>query len=202
MSFDSFKKKWTGKRVDYDKVFLYQCVDLIKQYLYESFKIMSGAWGNAIDYAKSSSPIRKWFNKISGTSPKKGDIVVFKGGVYGHIGISTGRNKSTSVEVLEQNGSTGNGYGTGGDVIRTRYIAKSRIAAILRRKVKPNPLPTHIVVKKGWGLSNVAKAAKFKDWFSPTRWAAISSLNRHGLNWRKFNSSLKPGQKVRVRKNG
>jgi hypothetical protein len=30
-----FKNKWLGKRIDYDKAYGYQCVDLIKQYLDE-----------------------------------------------------------------------------------------------------------------------------------------------------------------------
>ncbi len=66
---------------------------------------------------------------------------------------------------------------------------------------KPKPAPAakkYITVQKGWGLSNVAQAAGFKDFGSSPRWAAIAKLN--GSNdWKKFNNNLKPGQKVRVK---
>lgn len=62
----------------------------------------------------------------------------------------------------------------------------------------PAPTKEYITVKAGWGLSSVAQAAKFKDFGSATRWAAIAKLN--GSNsWAIFNRDLKPGQKVRVR---
>lgn len=81
-------------------------------------------------------------------------------------------------------------------------ISLSRLRAEANKaKAKPKPKkPTYVIVKKNWGLALTAKAGKFKDWFSPLRWAAITKLNVGHYNWRKFNASLKPGQKVRVRK--
>lgn len=209
MTFSGFKKKWLGKRIDYDHVYLYQCVDLIKQYWYEVYGVSAGSWGNAYDYwRRPHKDMLKYFNRVAGSRVKTGDVVVFyplnSSRPYGHIGVATGRATSTSVEVLEQNGGwpmTALGLGT--DAIRATYIKRSRVAGIIRRKsTSPSqPAPIRIVrVKPGWGLSNVAKAAKFKDWWSPTRWMAITKLNVGNTNWRKFNKSLHAGQRVRVRR--
>lgn len=62
----------------------------------------------------------------------------------------------------------------------------------------PAPAKKYVTVQSGWGLSNVARAAGFKDYASEARWAAIARLNGSG-NWRVFNNSLKPKQKVRVK---
>lgn len=201
---DKFFNKWSGRVVDYDHVFLYQCVDLIKQYWYEVYGVASGAWGNAIDYwTRPNGTMLKYFDKIAGTNAKKGDVVVLwglAGNPYGHIGIASGKSTPTHVEIWEQNGSSGNGQGQGGDRIRLRMIPRTRIAGLIRRKVAAAPAPVqHIIVKSGWGLSHVAKAAGFKDWWSPARWIAITKLNGKGTNWVAFNRSLKVNQKVRVR---
>lgn len=137
--FTSFKNKWAGKRVDYDHVYFYQCVDLILQYIYEVYGIGNGVWGNAIDYARNTGPaLLTKFDKFTNTTDvKEGDIVVLNGlsgNPYGHIMIGTGDQNAKQFEGLEQNGATGNGSGTGGDAIRTRYVDKSRIAAVLRPK--------------------------------------------------------------------
>ena len=132
MSYASFKTKWLGKRVDYDGVYQYQCVDLIKQWAKEEYGISAGAWGNAIDYAtRPSASFTKHFNRVA--NPQQGDIVVFSGQTYGHIGLIDGVT-AASINTLEQNGSTGGGSGTGGDAIRTRYIPKTRVAAYYRHK--------------------------------------------------------------------
>lgn len=203
MTFAQFKTKWLGGRVDYDHVFAYQCVDLIKQYWYEVHKIPSGAWGNAIDYwTHPNSTMLRYFNRVGGSDARTGDVVVLwglSGNPYGHIGVATGNKTATTVEILEQNGATGSGSGTGGNAIRTRYVSRSRVAGMLRRIVAAPAPVTYVTVQSGWGLSNVAKAAGFSDWWSPTRWAAITKLNTGSLNWIPYNSALKPGQRVRVR---
>jgi len=203
MTFAQFKSRWIGRRVDFDHVFAYQCVDLIKQYWYEVYGIRSGAWGNAIDYwVRPNRTMLKYFSKVAGSNAKTGDVVVLRGhsgNPYGHIGIATGRLTGSQVEILEQNGSSGSGSGTGGNAIRTRFVDRSRVAGLLRRKVAAPSLPQVVVAQRGWGLSHIAKAAKFKDWWSPLRWQAISNLNNGG-SWIKFNRSLKPNQRVRVRK--
>ncbi len=56
----------------------------------------------------------------------------------------------------------------------------------------------YVTVKAGWGLSNIAQAAGFKDAGSPDRWVAIAKLNG-SKDWKDFNKKLKPGQKVMVK---
>lgn len=138
----AFRNQWIGRRIDYDHVYAYQCVDLILQYVKENYGIASGVWGNAIDYWKRPSPVLLTkFNLVSSTDCQHGDIVVLNGlsgNPYGHIGICVSQDSGT-VTILEQNGATGNGSGVGGDAIRTRAVAKSRIAGLLRPKGAPAP---------------------------------------------------------------
>lgn len=145
MSFLTFKSEWLGKRVDTDGVYLYQCVDLIRQYLAEERGLAkTGAWGNAIDYWYRPAPqVLAVCSKIGGSyDASTGDIVVLetnkvpivKGSGEGHIGIATGNITDSQVEILEQNGATGSGDGLGGNAIRTRYVARSRVAGLLRLK--------------------------------------------------------------------
>lgn len=130
---DNFISHWLGRRVDYDKVYLYQCVDLILQYLSEVFGVHSGVWGNAIDYWTDPTPkLLEYFDKVSGTNFQRGDIIVLlptKTNKYGHIMVAV-----DSVTALEQNGATGDGDGLGGDEVRFRAVPKDRIAGILRPK--------------------------------------------------------------------
>lgn len=138
----SFKNYWIGRRIDYDHVYAYQCVDLILQYVKENYGLATGVWGNAIDYWRRPSPaLLTKFNLVSSTDCQQGDIVVLNGlagNPYGHIGIAVSQDNST-VTILEQNGATGNGSGVGGDAIRTRAVSKSRIAGLLKPKAPPAP---------------------------------------------------------------
>jgi hypothetical protein len=138
MSYTVFKDRWIGKRTDIDGAYRYQCVDLIRQYMHDELGLTGrGAWGNAIDYwTKTNQNVLNKFVKVAGTDAKRGDIVVFNGlsgNPYGHIGIIDA-NDTSRVLILEQNGSTGNGSGTGEDAIRLRWVSKLRIAGLLRIK--------------------------------------------------------------------
>ncbi len=143
MSYQSFKNKWLGKSVDFDRAYGAQCVDLIKQYVFEETNIKAGSWGNAIDYWRAPNPqFLSLYARVG--SAQAGDIVVLKpidsarSHANGHIGIYD----SGNVALLEQNGSTGSGNGKGGNAIRIRTIPASRVVAIYRRKVTPAPVPT------------------------------------------------------------
>jgi hypothetical protein len=160
MTYSGFKTKWLGKRVDYDHVYGYQCVDLIKQYLNERFGIKAGSWGNAVDYWYHTNPtILKKFDKLSTSKARQGDIVIFKGingNPYGHIGVCDANVGTLSINVntLEQNGSTGSGSGTGGDAIRVRGIPRWRVVGVLRPKtakpvLKMPPVGSTIHLDKG-----------------------------------------------------
>lgn len=146
ISFDQFKNEWLGRVVDYDHVYQYQCVDLILEGLYEMYGIASGVTGNAIDYWVKTGingfnqVLLTKFNKIASSEAQKGDIVVLNGlsgNPDGHIGWATGNIDATDVEILEQNGQDGSGSGVGGNAIRVRYIARSRVAGLLRPISQP-----------------------------------------------------------------
>lgn len=145
---NNFVNRWIGNRIDYDGVYRYQCVDLILQYVAELYGLRSGVWGNAIDYwTKPTAALLTKFDKVQTQKPQAGDIVVLNGlsgNPYGHIMIAI-----NGVTGLEQNGSTGNGSGVGGDAVRTRTIPLSRIAGVLRPKAaapapKPQPAPAGV----------------------------------------------------------
>lgn len=142
-AYTDFKAEWIGRRIDYDHVYNYQCVDLILQYLAEKFNTPSGVTGNAIDYwYRTSAPIFSHFDKVGGTDCQQGDIVVLNGlagNPYGHIGICDSQD-AANVTILEQNGAGGS-TGTGRDAVELRAIPKSRIAGILRPKAAPGPVP-------------------------------------------------------------
>lgn len=145
MDYNSFKNEWNGRRIDWDHVYSFQCVDLILQYVAELYGLGSGVWGNAIDYWQRPSPILLTkFNLVASTDCQQGDIVVLyglSGNPYGHIGICDSQTGST-VRLLEQN-ATGSADGLGRSAIGVyRDIPKSRIAGLLRPKGSPAPSPT------------------------------------------------------------
>lgn len=158
IGFDTFKDEWLTsppKRVA-DPTLVsdglpssqwYQCVSLIKQYLRECYGIETGYWGNAINYWTSTSSILlEKFDRLAITDVRKGSIVILRGlpgNAAGHIMIGTGSEDASMFEGMEQNGSTGGGTGTGGDAIRTRSVAKDRIAGVLQPKVLSVPVISH-----------------------------------------------------------
>jgi hypothetical protein len=149
MTYQDFKARYTGSRVDYDRVYAFQCVDLILQWCYEN-GIPSGVWGNAIDYAnKPTAVFSQKFVRVS--DYKQGDVIVLyglSGNPYGHIGLLDSA-PGDVVKLLEQNGY-GSGAGTGRDAIGVyRDIPKSRVAAIYRLRsatATPPPPPARSTV--------------------------------------------------------
>lgn len=133
MSVQSFANRWLGKKTDYDKVYEYQCVDLILQYLHEEQGISSGVWGNAIDYwNKPNTTLLKYYSKVKTAKIKTGDIVILgptRTNKFGHIGIAV-----DGVKMLEQNGYSGDGDGANGDEIRYRVVPLDRVVGVLRKK--------------------------------------------------------------------
>lgn len=165
MDYDTFAAQWLGRRIDYDHVYNYQCVDLILEGLHDIYGIASGVSGNAIDYWNNpSAPLLARFDKVASTDVQKGDIVILNGlpgNPDGHIGWGTGNVNGTDIEILEQNGQSGDGDGgnpqltgnpplTDGNQIRTRYIPKVRIAGLLRAKpaVPAKPFDVTVITPK------------------------------------------------------
>ena len=109
MTYDQFQAKYLGKPIDYDGTAGVQCVDLADQYLKDVFGI-TGIWVNgARDFYnnfESYPALVKNFNRIPNTRDliiKKGDIVVWNGGTWGHIAVGDGKGNIDWFESLEQN---------------------------------------------------------------------------------------------------
>ena len=127
-----FKEAWLWKRIDYDGVYDFQCVDLAKLYLewlgFGKIKPL----GNA-----KQVPQAELFNsgreKIVGTNDlMQGDIIIKTQGKYGHIAI-VDRIVWGFVYVLEQNGSWKNSWsGTGPNAIRVQPYKLSFYDFVLR----------------------------------------------------------------------
>lgn len=128
-----FKNKWLGKRIDYDKTYGYQCVDLIKQYADEVLKMWK-IW--AIGNAKNvpSTLVKKGFSKLWVSSLMQWDIIVRTRWTYGHIAI-VDRILNWKVYVLEQNGSWKNSSSwIGENAIRVKDYSISWFDVILRNE--------------------------------------------------------------------
>lgn len=143
-AYQDFKTEWTGRRIDYDHVYGFQCVDLILQFVYEKYGLATGVWGNAIDYWQRPAPaLLSKFDLVAGTAAQQGDIVVLNGlsgNPFGHIGLCDHVDGS-GIWLLEQN-ATGDGTGLGRSAIGVyRAIPLSRVAGLLRPKAAAVPVP-------------------------------------------------------------
>ena len=108
-SYDEFEKAYLGVGIDYDGVAGYQCVDVVDQYWKDVFDI-TGVWCNgARDFYNnfnSYPALVKNFDKIPNTRDlvvKKGDIVIWGGGTWGHVAIGNGEGNIDWFVSLEQN---------------------------------------------------------------------------------------------------
>jgi hypothetical protein len=99
--YKTFKEKWLWKRIDYDKSYGYQCVDLIKQYAEEVLGLGKiWAIGNANKVQNSST--FKSFSKLWIKNLMQWDIIIRTKWAYGHIAI-VDHILNWRVYVLEQN---------------------------------------------------------------------------------------------------
>lgn len=109
MTYEEFEKKYLGVPVDFDGVAGVQCVDLVDQYLRDCFGI-EGVWcsgakdlyNNFADYPA----LVKTFDRVPNTPDlivRKGDIVIWGGGSWGHTGIGTGEGNVDWFTTLEEN---------------------------------------------------------------------------------------------------
>lgn len=72
-----------GRSVDYDGAYGAQCVDFIKAY-YDWLGV-EAAHGDAQDYRSNLLP--DGFTRIENADPMPGDVLIYTGGKYGHVGI-------------------------------------------------------------------------------------------------------------------
>lgn len=109
MTLDEFVKKYEGEKVDYDKAFSNQCVDLYRQYQVDVLEIKEhtgavvGAKDLYINFEKMPL-MQKYYTKVH--TPHKGDIVIFGNSdtnKYGHVAIVLYATNKTIV-VYEQDG--------------------------------------------------------------------------------------------------
>jgi hypothetical protein len=181
MTFDDFRNNHpTGSRVGDDSLVAsgeetertkYQCVSLVKAYIRECYNLEPGAWGNAIHYwTRTAQPLLTKFYQVSNSEAQKGDIVILWGvnnNPLGHIGIATGGLTATTIDILEQNGYTGGGTGTGQDAIRTRWVARSRVAGLLRPIAVAQPVATPSTYMSYTPASGVKRANKvLTNWWN------------------------------------
>lgn len=137
MYFDDYIKKFVGQKIDYDKVYGVQCVDLIKHYIKNVLEIEPQSIGNALDYYNkrySSDYLAtnfKWLDYKKGFKFKKGDIIVFKSqSIFGHIGLCSGEYGKRGVWVYDENYK-----GTGAGITKRLYLyndANYKILGVLR----------------------------------------------------------------------
>lgn len=132
--YKNFVNKRSGKRVDYDGAYGFQCADLAKQYISEALEFGKiGALGNAKDMPKS--PFFANREKIKGTKNlMQGDIIISSHGQYGHVAV-VDHILNGKVYVLEQNGSGKNsGSGIWANAIRIQAYRLDFYDTVLRCK--------------------------------------------------------------------
>ena len=106
MTLNEFVLKYRGQKVDFDKAYGAQCVDLFRQYCHDVLYIphtgaVQGAKDIWLNY--NNMPLeQKYFVKVKG-APRAGDVLVWVGGQYGHVAIFMAMCGSNYI-VFEQDG--------------------------------------------------------------------------------------------------
>lgn len=113
MDLEEFVKAYNGRKVDFDKVYGSQCVDLFRQYAKEGLGIpehtgacasSGGAKDLFLDYDKM--PIEKKYFRRGKGALKVGDVLIWdktETNKYGHVAIFLGF-LGNSLIVFEQDG--------------------------------------------------------------------------------------------------
>lgn len=109
LNYDQFQAKYLGKAVDFDGIAGVQCVDLADQYFKDCFGI-TGVWVNgARDFYNNFTnypALVNAFTRVANTRDliiAKGDVVVWGGGTWGHVGIGNGQGNIDWFVSLEEN---------------------------------------------------------------------------------------------------
>ena len=111
MKLDEFINKHINTKVDFDKAFGAQCVDLFRQYCKDVLNIphtgaVEGAKDIFLNYGKLPLE-QKYFKKYSTNNPKPADVIIWnetKTNKYGHIAIVVSTLSNYKVLVFEQVG--------------------------------------------------------------------------------------------------
>lgn len=115
MTFKEFVAKYKGQKIDWDKAYDGQCVDLFRQYNHEVLGINQpkGVVGAADFWLAydTDSVLNTNFEKITNSDtfiPKEGDVAIWNkkmGGGFGHVGVCTGKGDLNTFESFDQNWS-------------------------------------------------------------------------------------------------
>lgn len=89
-----------------------QCVEYVKRFANEMYGLSYSSYGNAKDWWTNRTILKKFYAYENGGKepPRPGDIIVFKGGDYGHIGVIMEVN-TNYVKVVHQNGGNDSSWG-------------------------------------------------------------------------------------------
>lgn len=118
-TFNDYRRLRVGSKVDFDKYYGAQCVDLVKDWAMYIGKPIDVYWNANVLWT-----IGLWKNwkRVINTRfarPTVGDIICYDIWTYGHIAVAW-QNSIGWVEILEQNWGSGNGDGIGNNAIRIR----------------------------------------------------------------------------------
>ena len=110
MNLADFLTKYSKEKIDYDKRFGPQCVDVFRQYCQDVWQIphtggVEGAKDLWLNYDKMLGE-KEYLSKVTGL-PAAGDVVVFnatKNNKYGHVAIFLGVIDFEHILVFEQDG--------------------------------------------------------------------------------------------------
>lgn len=114
MTLAEFVNKYINTKVDYDKSFGAQCVDLFRQYCKDVLNIphteacatTGGARDLFLDYFKMPLE-QKYFYAMKATEMKYGDVIIWDStetNKYGHVAVLISKINNNSILVFEQNG--------------------------------------------------------------------------------------------------
>lgn len=109
MTTTEFIKTYLGKKVDYDKAFDAQCVDLYRQYCHDFGIPHTGAVEGAKDlwFKFSENKEHLYFNRMTVLMAELGDVIIWDAtstNRFGHVAIFIANLEDGEILVFEQNG--------------------------------------------------------------------------------------------------
>lgn len=180
MTHAQFIKQRLGKKTDYDGMYAYQCVDLVKQYMKDVYAQEPGVfWGSAAAWYESGSPFSKnssvWKKtpRAEKIVPSQGDIIFWAASgtnSYGHVAIVDSMSSASKVKVIEQNGS-GGGNGEWANAIRYKeYLLKNTLGRYHYRTPlsDADQAVVDIILHNNSKLYNITKDGDLKNLLAST----------------------------------